>query len=928
MYGRYVDDESAGYLMQAFVHSPDALNSMAASLVASSGISGRYGDEIAASVITPSMLDLAFEQLGIKMGKGTRTIDTAMLSEQEVALAHFEKWFKMLAGNKVKLTDERTLNPADIFFRYNALKPGEIDPRTGKEMMELALDAGMTKIGFEFNDLTKTWRVKDEDAVFMFLERSAYTQQARARGLDDEQIVRGQLFRMFTDMYETFHGSATKFNEDLVGVVKSSYRQLEKMGADSGRIPSWNEAVARIPLDEFQDASKGFRISGPINTELAFGDFDIESVFRRAGNTMMDWMDQQVTGIFRQPAVMVTYSQLRKKYAGIEREFVRQQVQREMGPFAGATQKQIDAATEKYRAIAEKRFTELAVREAADTILKFADNPKIRSNFSFSLRTVGRYYRATEDFYRRIYRMKDVAPRTLYRLRLTNVGIESSGAIYKDQEGEPYVVMPMDNVIFKATDGAFRALTGNTGYSQPLFNEFTFKLRMVNPSFSQDAGLPTLSGPVAGLGVIAVKNLLGVVPGKIPFIGDTLQPYSQQLGESIDTFALGNIGDNVDVVRAVVPSSLQRVWGMLPFDEKSRQEVTAAQQAIAYNAANGIGIDANATDVEKAKYLDNIRISAHNVLFMRHFLGLLSPVAPTTMESVGIPDYIKETGISSLRSEFFDILNGITTSNNGDISDPYEAALATYIGSNPGKLIYTVSREDKQTSVLIKNTDKLKNWGIKNAKLIEQYGEAAYIFAPQIGDFNAATYNWIKAAGLVSSKSVEKYLKDVQTAEDKQKYYDIARQEKEILSQMSDPELRANVIKSATQQRNALKANNPLLNSALIGSGNTIGNESVLLNSVEQMIADPEADIRPATRQKMALAIKMMREFIAFSTDPQLKNVTNATQLKAERKAQIEADLNELMTGDLYLAEANRAIFKSILSFYSRDSYFAYKELK
>ena len=928
MYGRYVDDESAGYLMQAFVHSPDALNSMAASLVASSGISGRYGDEIAASVITPSMLDLAFEQLGIKMGKGTRTIDTAMLSEQEVALAHFEKWFKMLAGNKVKLTDERTLNPADIFFRYNALKPGEVDPRTGKEMMELALDAGMTKIGFEFNDLTKTWRVKDEDAVFMFLERSAYTQQARARGLDDEQIVRGQLFRMFTDMYETFHGSATKFNEDLVGVVKSSYRQLEKMGADSGRIPSWNEAVARIPLDEFQDASKGFRISGPINTELAFGDFDIESVFRRAGNTMMDWMDQQVTGIFRQPAVMVTYSQLRKKYAGIEREFVRQQVQREMGPFAGATQKQIDAATEKYRAIAEKRFTELAVREAADTILKFADNPKIRSNFSFSLRTVGRYYRATEDFYRRIYRMKDVAPRTLYRLRLTNVGIESSGAIYKDQEGEPYVVMPMDNVIFKATDGAFRALTGNTGYSQPLFNEFTFKLRMVNPSFSQDAGLPTLSGPVAGLGVIAVKNLLGVVPGKIPFIGDTLQPYSQQLGESIDTFALGNIGDNVDVVRAVVPSSLQRVWGMLPFDEKSRQEVTAAQQAIAYNAANGIGIDANATDVEKAKYLDNIRISAHNVLFMRHFLGLLSPVAPTTMESVGIPDYIKETGISSLRSEFFDILNGITTSNNGDISDPYEAALATYIGSNPGKLIYTVSREDKQTSVLIKNTDKLKNWGIKNAKLIEQYGEAAYIFAPQIGDFNAATYNWIKAAGLVSSKSVEKYLKDVQTAEDKQKYYDIARQEKEILSQMSDPELRANVIKSATQQRNALKANNPLLNSALIGSGNTIGNEAVLLNSVEQMIADPEADIRPATRQKMALAIKMMREFIAFSTDPQLKNVTNATQLKAERKAQIEADLNELMTGDLYLAEANRAIFKSILSFYSRDSYFAYKELK
>jgi hypothetical protein len=77
----------------------------------------------------------------------------------------------------------------------------------------------------------------------------------------------------------------------------------------------------------------------------------------------------------------------------------------------------------------------------------------------------------------------------------------------------------------------------------------------------------------------------------------------------------------------------------------------------------------------------------------------------------------------------------------------------------------------------------------------------------------------------------------------------------------------------------------------------------------------------------MALAIKMMREFIAFATSPELKNVQNATQLKSERKAQIEANLKDLMLGDLYLTEANRAIFKSILNFYSRDSYYAFKEL-
>ena len=930
MYSGYLDESTMKYLMQAFVHSPDALNSMAASIIAHSAISGRLGDEALAAVITPTMLDNAFEQLGIKMGKGTRTIDTGMLTEREAALAHFEKWFKMLAGNKAVLTPDHVLNPADIFFRYNGLKPDEIDPKTGKDMMELALDAAMRSIGFEFSGLTNSWRIADENAVKAFQEMSSHTVGSRAMGLDAAETARGRLFLMFADMFETFHGDANKFNQGLLDVVKDSYKDLESLGKASGRLPSWNEAVARISLDEFHDATKGFRISGPINTEIAFGDFNAETVFQRWGNSAMDMMDKQVTGIFRQPAVMVTYAKLRQKYAGIEREWVNQYVKNQTGDVFGKTftEDALNAIREEGRKLAEVRFTELAVREAADTILKYADNPAIRSNFAFSARTVGRYYRATEDFYRRIYRMKDVSPIVLYRTRLMHLGMESSGMTHVDQNGEPYIMMPMDNIIYRATNGTIGMLTGQglSGYKQPSFNEFTLKLRMMNPSFSQDAGLPTLSGPVAALGVVGIKNLLGIVPGKIPFIGGAIQPYAQQLGEGIDTFALGNIGDNMSVTKAIVPASLQRIWAIMPFDEKNRQEVTAAQQAIAYNAAHGIALNPNATDQEKSDYLNKVRISAHNILVMRNFLGLFSPVAPSTMESKGVPDYIKDTGITGLRPEFFDILNGITKINNGDIQDPYELALATYIGKNPGKLIYTVSREDKQPRVVIKNTDALKSWGIRNQDLIKRYGEAAYIFAPQVGNFNASTYNWIQAAGLVQSKSLEKYYNDVLVAEDKQKYYDIARQEKDILSTISDPEIRASIINSATDQRNALKANNPLLNPALIGQGNNIGQEGVMMNSVEQIIADPSTNVDPATRQRMQLAIKMVRDFIAFCTNPELKNVTNAVDLKKQRRLQIEANLKDLMAGDLYLTEANRAMFKSILSFYSRDSYSSYKE--
>lgn len=927
MYGPYLkNEEELDLLLEAFIYSPDALNSMADSIVAASSISGRYGHEIIKELITKSSLDRAIESMDVIFGKTTRTFETGKLTEREVALAHFEKWFKMFAGNNVSLPNGRFFSPAEIFFKNRGLRPGEIAP-SGKETFEQALNDGLEKIGFEFSKVTGSWRVADQKAIDAFKESTSFTAAGMQQGLDDLTIVKSQLFRIFSDMFETFHGSANAYNDNLVKVVASSYAELVKMSQKNGRSVYWNDAVARISLDEFHDATEGFRIKGEFNSQLDFGNFDAETVFARFGNGSMNMMDKQVTGLFRQPAIMITYIRLRKEYAGIQKEFVRQQVAKEIGPWGKPTTKVLDETIERWEDLARKRYVEIAVREAADIILKFADNPNIRSNFAFSMRTVGRYYRATEDFYRRMYRMKDVSFRALYRARLAHVGIEASGMIHNDANGEPYIIMPMDNILFKATNGTLGILQGKglSGYTEPSFNEFTMKLRMANPSFSQDAGLPTLSGPMAGLSVIGIKNLLGIVPGKIPFIGGAIQPYAKQLGESIDSFALGNIGDNMSIFKAIVPASLQRVWGALGIDEQNRQLVTAAQQAVAYHAAHGDMLNPNSTDQEKAVYLANMRISAHNVLIVRHVLGLFSPLAPSTMETKGIPDYIKDTGITGLRSEFFDILASVSKLYGDDVQEPYELALATFIGKNPGKLIYTVSREDKQTKVWIKNTDQLKNWGIKNEKFIRQYGEVSYIFAPQSGKFNAATYNWIQAAGLVKSKTLEKYYNDLLVAEDKQKYYDIARQEKEILLITGSSQLRANIIDSATEQRNALKANNPLLNSALIGQGNSIGQETVMLNSVAEAIADLNSPIDKDTRLLMQLAINIVRDFIAFTSQSWLKDVSNGTDIKAQRKLQVEADLQELALSNPYVAEANRAIFKSIISNLSRDSYRSYQ---
>ena len=922
MYARYLNNEKdLAYLLQAFKHSPDALNSMAQSLVAHSALSGKYGEQIAAAIITPNQFDNAMAKLGVKSRSKSYTIDSSKLTDREVTLGHFEKWFKMFVGNKASMKNANGeqityLNPASLFMNNKALRT--------KDDMVNALEQGMESVGFKKSPMTGEWQIANEARAKHFLSLSSHTVNGRVRGLDDAAIAYEQLGRMFVDMYSTFHGGANKYNEGLYKLLRSNLGAMRNLDEKA----SWSQAAAKVSLDDFQDATDGFRISGAFNTTIDFRNMDAEHVFEKYGNLAMEAMDKQVTGLFRQPAVMIAYTRIRNNYAGLEDQMAKQIYMARKGKWedAAARFNENDRVMVEARAQAEKFFTETALRDAADTILKYADNPTIRSNFAFSARTLGRYYRATEDFYRRIYRLKDVSPRVLYRMRLMHLGLDASGMFHEDSNGNAYVVMPMDNVIFKATDSTIRVLTGKSiGYSQPQFSQFTLKLNMMNPSFSQDAGVPTLSGPIAGLGVIGVKNFLGTVPGKLPFIGEYLQAPSEQLGEGIDTFALGNIGDNMDITRAIVPAGLQKVWAILPFNEKSRQEVTAAQQAIAYNAANGKYLDPNATAEEKNNYLKEIRISAHNIIVLRNLLGLIAPVAPTMMESVGLPDYLKDVGITGLRAEFFDILNGIAKTNNGEVNDPYEMALATFIGKNPGKLIYTVSREDKQTKVIVKNTDKLKNWAINNKSFIDTYGEAAYIFAPQVGKFNAGTFNWIQAAGLMENKTLENYYQDLLVAEDKQRYYDIAREEKAQLEKLSDPEARSNVIINATAARDALKAANPLLEPALIGQGNNIGGEKTMLTQVEQIINDPKTNVDPSTRRSMALAIKMMREFMAFSDNPEYANVTNFAELKRQRKEQIEANLKELMLGDLYITEANRAIFKSILNFYSRDSYSAFK---
>jgi hypothetical protein len=932
--------DELNYFMQGLSHNGNVLAGSAASIVSRASLSARPAAEIAEQLVPLSKFDAMLKETDAVSGRKGTVLDTRDIAKalsfgsHPVAMVHFENWGKRFYGNsrvlKSKTDEKRFYNPVSAFFDNKGLK-------TEKDF-NIAVDTLLRQVGIGKNkplanslgketldalDGQFTYVVDDADALADFLTMSSLrTTQLRQRGIGEIDIARDQITRALLDMYSAFHGKGTNFNEGLLRLVRTRYKEM-------GDSASWTKANQSIDFDDFVKLTDGYQPEGKMFTMLDIdGMTDTESALKKLGNNMMEIMDNQVTGILRQPAIMVSYLRIRKNLAGLEKQhyddLLSNQIKffKEEGiPLDGVKYRKkdgtivthLDDAKENINEIVNKKFTELSIQDAADTVLKFSDNPNIRSNFALSARNVGRFYRATEDFWRRMYRMKDAKLRAAYRMRLAHVGMDASGDVYEDSTGQPYVMMPMDDIIFKTVDSVVRTLgPGADSFKQPLFNDFTFKLSLANPSFSPDAGLPTLSGPIGALSVITMKAILGQT-------GST----GKRIGEELDNYALGSIGDNIDVVRAVVPASLQKVYAMLPVNEKSRQEATAAMQAIAFNAAAGNAPGTDSTPEERYEYLKNIRISAHNVMVMRATLGLISPFTATTQESKNTPEYLLNVGITGLRPEFYDLVNAVTQRYGGDVQNPYDLALATFVGQNPNKIIYTVSRDDKETNVIIGKTKAMKDWYISNKSLISTYGESAFIFAPHTGDFDASSYSWIEAAGFIKNKDLETYYMDVMVSRDKQAYFNIARDEKEALANTASITARKAIITQSTALRASMKLANPFLEASITGGGNEIATEQNMFVNIESILKNMDIPIQGGTRSKLLILSNQIRNFINISTDPELRNTVNFAELKRSRKEEIQGLINQFIEGDMVIKEANRAVFQAILDYYSRDTYSA-----
>lgn len=892
MHGTKLDPQQKKWFKELVMENPQVLHSISQKNVTDS-LQGKTAIQQFENLLTDSQLDMAMENLGLVAQGAIKSFQVSSMKDSHIDIAMFRNFTRIFNDKGFEARygkDVTRFSFASVFLKHNAGFSADDWAKASDELMAL--------MGFvKKSDNTWVVAVGKQDQVKKIIEGSRFFDQWKHLP-DPADKMQEFILAGLSDTYVTFHGSSEVFNPKLAKLFKD----VTTKGKDHRKI------MGDISFEDYVEATKGFKVKGHIMTDIKFDGVatDLRTAIQRYGQDQaFDMMARQTDAITRMPVTHMHYIAFRKQYADTEAQMADNLYSSRVAELeaegTAVTDELLNAIKTTADEQAGKFFANKAINDAAAHVLKFSDNPAMQTVFAYNMRTVGRFYRAVEDFHRRMYRLvKDHPLDVIYRLRLMNQGFDAVGDIHTDDDGQKYLILPMDDVIYSAVDTTLRTLTNDqASIKQPLFNDITFNLTAGNPSFQTDAGMPYLSGPMGSLSVVAAKAVLGkFTPAK-------------NFAEDVDNYLLGDMGDNPTISSSITPKFVRNVWSMLNVDERSTQEISALSQAISYNQANGITINpadkkyqnADGTineallNEDKVKYLKDLRISSHNIIVTRALLGMILPFSVQTKNTKDLPEYLLDSGTTSMQQSFYEVLDQIKD-KYPDANDHYEMALATWMGENPGKIAYIVSKKSKEIQPIVNYSKEMQDWTISNQSAVDEYGAGALLFAPRIGEFSPGVWEWATAAGIAKSTDIDAYYGKVWMQEHVNAYYDLADQEEQELK--STPlhytaERRA-VTNKYEEKRNLIKLSVPGLEYHIQNTDNL--EAYTFVNNGYNYASSPEADAPAELKEGIVTAYNLYLDFMSTANNIDSANAANGTEMKRAAKQQTIDAIQELIRSD------------------------------
>ena len=938
IYGDTLSPKSWENIRKLMRHNPQVQDAVVNSLGAKSSLSGKIDMDYIDTIFSVSNLTKVYEDYGLTATKNFSPKLVSQMSQKQIAIAHYRMYSIKVPYNSKTVAPGVYVSPATAFFSNNGLKTKDDFIKARNQLLE--------KVGVAFDEATGGFAVANENAMKAWNGKFSSSVFSRQQGLPEPEIARIHVERMLLDMRLTFHGGPNAYNQKLMDAVNFKHKQIidYRIQAKKDFGGAWEDAAASLTFKEFEDATVDMHPIGEINTDLvSYGEVKDMKVFEEGQglpyllekwqNWSMEVMDAQVTGLYRQKALWIAYEAEMDRMVPYEKMLAQRY---EKNLIAEGMQPARAERTAKL--YAEKRTTELAWKQASETVLEYVDNPAVRSNLATSVRSVARFYRATEDFYRRLYRVGGKTPlRTLYRLRLLNTGLDAAGDIYEDDKGDKYIIFPTDTILNNAVLPILKGLTGKESF-QASFTDISLKLRLINPSFAPDAGQPAFSGPIGALGTLGLQALVRNV---LPFAERVAERFPERIEKGVSEFVaeqqyrfleaeeilgkigLGNFADTMSWNKAITPmfvDTLGRIGTSFVGLEADRQLSTAILQAMRFHQAFGNAIDESATEKEKYEYMKGLKTSSANIIIGRTLLGYISPGMPALRETKELPDFLKKVGITGFKAEFWDIYNGILRNEGEDVGNVFDLAVATFVGKNPNKLIFTVPTSEKEWRTVIAMTNEVKDWSQKNERFLDTYKEMGYIYAPKAGEFNSDVYNFLEAADLIKMPKFEDYLVSLQVAVDKEKYFQVQKDLEERLATTGITQERRELINIAAETKKDMLASNPYLQAEVNGSINEQGSLKIKFKALAEANADLRNPADKLTKSSMQLALEEVASFVQLAEDKQLSQRYDFSELKEQKRQEVEEMLQTFVKGSDTVKEAYRVVFRPLLNSYSRDA--------
>lgn len=540
------------------------------------------------------------------------------------------------------------------------------------------------------------------------------------------------------------------------------------------------------------------------------------------------------------------------------------------------------------------KIIELTQDLAKERVLAYVDNPEVRTQLAFTMRNFARYYRATEDFYRRVLRGVRYNPESIARLSLTYEGVSHSGFVQKDDQGEAYFIYPGMQPVYAAMSKLATAFGIKGAFVVPMPVEFGAKLNMITPSMNPDSLFPTFSGPLAAL---PLKMMFEVVPSL----------------KELEKYAFGTYGEDQPIISAILPAHINRAMAALNKDERDSQYASAFRKAVTYLEATDHGLkitkDAQGNDVpptpgELEEYQDKLKATTQTILGMRFFSALVLPASPSVQLKSEMAGWVRDNE----RTSFKQVFSNLVTEYNGD----YTRATEEWIKLFPKQMPYTVSESKKNTVAVIKYGEAAGNWVDNNTALLKKYPEAAAFLIPNIGKFSYDAYKTMMNEGFLDKKQVGDFLRETQIATDKQYYFQQRKNYMADLAATSSVDQKRLINQQWDTWSGQFMAVRPQLQTEFASGGASDVRREIAVKDLRNMLTN-EKNL-PKTKTVTVLR-QMLQTYDSFSA--QFSSITDRTDAAQDRKnalqAGAKAQLQELANSNPNTKSAYDVLFASLI---------------